>query len=239
MNFILFKLFEIDGSHTFTAIMALIFALATTIVTSSLSVPSLINIIKNKKVSSDTKYYSLWIFYAALAGWTLFGGFQGLIAPLISNIIAVFSNSVYLYFVHKYSNLKKKNRMALGVLITTLLFDTFITSLALSAAILKWQIPNALRLIFAQIVPMLSTFAFLPQILKDFETKNFKAMSLGMVWVFVINNILWICYFIFIGLNKNEMEILISPLVWQTLSLFIYSSQLSMMLIYRKKGKNV
>ncbi|WP_027332988.1 PQ-loop domain-containing transporter [Mycoplasmopsis gallinarum] len=243
----MYKFFGITDNNMALSVILIILSLITFGITLSLSIPQLIHSIKVRKTHPDTKYYSFWLFYVGLLGWIIFGGFgqQKLASALYANSICVFIYSFVLFFLYKDSIKKWRQKNALWVLVGTLIFNSLIVILSFLAfygVIHDFSNPKytSLDLLFAQITPMLTTFAFLPQILKGFETKNFGTMSKGMVLIFTANNIFWILYFIFTGINDKAFESLISPLIFQTLSLVIYGSQYGLMTrISLKEKQNV
>jgi len=60
----------------------------------------------------------------------------------------------------------------------------------------------------------LTTFSFLPQMLKVIKTKNIEGISLGMYSMFVFGVFLWRIY----GYGKSDMAILLSNLIIFTLA---------------------
>ncbi|CAL58761.1 Pseudogene of Hypothetical protein (C terminalpart) [Mycoplasmopsis agalactiae PG2] len=109
------------------------------------------------------------------------------------------------------------------VLTTSLALSIFVICLAISALILKWKLPQIAQMSIAQIVPIITTFAFLPQVLKAIDTRDYSGMSVSMVWTFILANIFWTSYWVFFIINAGIAPQLISALIWQILSLLLYS----------------
>ncbi|WP_051617797.1 PQ-loop domain-containing transporter [Mycoplasmopsis iners] len=235
----MYKFFGITNNGSAIPVILLILSLAVFCITLSLAIPQLIHSIKAKKTHRDTKFYSFWLFYAGLLGWIILGGFgtAKLGASVYANTICVFIYSVVLYFLYKDS-WGKRIKAALYILISTLTVNAVVVVLSILGLYgVIGSFNDAGQNVAGLIVPLLTTFAFLPQILKGFETKNFGSMSIGMVMLFVINNIGWILYFTFAIINGDPLASLLSPIVFQTLSLIIYSSQLSLMIRMRRSRK--
>ncbi|VEU78150.1 PQ-loop domain-containing transporter [Mycoplasmopsis columbinasalis] len=247
-----FEIYKINPLNEISGWIAFVFGLLATIITASLTIPQLVEIVKTKKIHPETKYYQYWIFFVALIGWMVYGAFQNLIASFIANIICLYIYSVYMYFLYKYRPLrvseaeknekakvlhKKRERNAIIVIAITLTLSSAFLIVAILKLALPFNVSEELNKVLAQIVPMLSVFAFLPQIIRNFETKRFNTISTPMVTIFVVNNVVWIIYFFFIGYNQGSLSDLISPITWQALSLMLYSSQLAMITKYHRVEK--
>ncbi len=63
----------------------------------------------------------------------------------------------------------------------------------------------------------LTTIAFLPQVIKTWQSKSAKDFSFGMLITFSIGVFLWLIY----GLAKNELPIILANLVTFGLNLII------------------
>ncbi|KKB26702.1 hypothetical protein MM26B8_04900 [Mycoplasmopsis meleagridis] len=242
----LYNFFAITNPNNIPAVpvIAVFLSIFVFITTLSLSIPQLIHLKKEKNTHNDTKFLSYWIFYVGLLGWMLYGGFNipKTAASTYANTICAFVQSFVIYYLYKYSTIKKNHKnMALPSLIFTLILNTIVGIISILGLYLKingsgaWSADDRFARFVSTFFPILTCISFLPQVIKSFETKNFSGMSLYMILLFCINNVGWILLFIMQGILTG-FDNLISPLIYQSLSLLIYGMQLQLM-IRIKKGK--
>ncbi|UUM19259.1 PQ-loop domain-containing transporter [Mycoplasma sp. 1018B] len=241
----MYTFFAINSNTPVLREIAVFLSIFVFIVTLSLSIPQLIHLLKVKKTHKDTKFISYWIFYIGLLGWMLFGGFNSPknAASVYANAICSIIQSIVLYLLYKYSFKEQHKKVAPYILISTVTFSIIITIISILGLYLKinnsqeWSNNKDFATFLANFFPMVTCFAFLPQVLKSFETKNFGGMSIYMVLLFCINNIGWILLFVVLGLMSGFSN-LATPIMYQSISLLIYGMQLQLM-IRIKKGLNV
>ncbi|RMX36048.1 PQ-loop domain-containing transporter [Mycoplasmopsis fermentans] len=232
-----------DGIAVFVAIIGMIACIATI----SVSIPQLVYLLKRKK-TGEVKFYSFWIFFAALCSWIIFGSFTGeeakMAAVVYANILCAYVYCVLLFFMYKYDEKVKRNKRKFVVLGITLTLTTICAIVGFVGLYHKNSEGNGLNFdpnttaILSQIIPVISTFAFLPQVLKTFEKRDIEGLSVGLILMFVLTNIFWIAYWVSLIIAEGKLTpALTSTLLWQTLSLLIYISQLSMMLHILKTTK--
>ncbi|UUD35026.1 PQ-loop domain-containing transporter [Mycoplasmopsis caviae] len=235
-----------DGVSVFIAIVGIIACVATI----SVSIPQLIYLLKRKK-TGKVKFYSFWIFFVALCSWIIFGSFTGkdakMAAVVYANIFCAYVYCVLLFFMYKYDEKIIRNKRKWIVLSITLSLTTICLVVGLIGLYFKKKDGSTLNFddnttaILSQIVPVMTTFAFLPQILKTFEKRDIEGLSIGLILMFVLTNIFWIVYWFSLIIAEGRLTpALTSTLLWQVLSLLIYTSQLSMMInIIKSHKKNM
>ncbi|WP_051586179.1 PQ-loop domain-containing transporter [Mycoplasmopsis lipofaciens] len=244
----MFKAFGLqEGGWIWAGWMAIFFGIVSSIITAIVTLPQLIKLIKTKEVG-NVKYYSFWIFFVALLLWIIIGSFdqnweRKITASYFANVVCSLIYSLVLFFMYRYSKNKYRNKMQWIVLGLTLFLSLGLSSagaVGIWANNGQYHVDKYTMSILMQIAPMLTTFAFLPQILKSFENKDFSGLSKFMIFLFVVANILWVCYWISMALyNKELSTTLLTATIWQLMSLGIYISTLSYMLKSTKKEKEV
>ncbi|WP_406618159.1 PQ-loop domain-containing transporter [Mycoplasmopsis lipophila] len=232
------EFFGMKSNYQTSGFLASLFGLVAAIMTISMSIPQLVKILKEKKVG-EIKYYSFWIFFVAINGWVIFGGFSAdkLVPAVFANAICSLIYIADLYTLYKYASGEKRKKMQWVVLgiASSISISSIIAGMI--GTFMKVNFDANTTSVLSTIVPMLTTFAFAPQILKSFETKNFKGMSLGLVVVFLIANVCWILYWIFGLANLGIQGYILNALVWQVLQVTIYVVQFMMHIKYAKIEK--
>ncbi|WP_406615035.1 PQ-loop domain-containing transporter [Mycoplasmopsis hyopharyngis] len=235
------EFFAMKPENQVSGLLASVFGLIAAMFTVGMGIPQLVKILKDKKVG-EIKYYSFWIFFIAINGWVIFGGFteSKLIPAVYANALCSLLYIANLFALYRYSNTqwrKKGQWVVLGIAMT-ISFASIISGFIG----VYW---NGKGLAFdantsgvlSTIVPMVTTFAFAPQILKSFETKNFKGMSIWLTLVFIIANTAWILYWIFGIANQGVKSFMLNALVWQVIQIAIYGAQFWMQISMAKKEK--
>ena len=59
--------------------------------------------------------------------------------------------------------------------------------------------------------------SLIPQLIKTFKEKEAKSLSLGMMFVLIVGNGLWICY----GFMKNDLPIVSTNIFSEVINLFL------------------
>nr|WP_307909528.1 PQ-loop domain-containing transporter [Mycoplasmopsis bovis] len=205
-----------------------------------LGLPQAIHLYKCKK-TGNVKYYSYWMFLFGIPfQWIFLGAFdpvQKMFAIVISNCICSLIYVITLWLTYRYSSDPKRKRNQWIVLFSSLLLSIFVISLSISALVLEWKLPQIAQMSIAQIVPIITTFAFFPQVLKAIDSKDYSGMSASMVWTFILANVFWTLYWVFFIINAGIAPQLISALIWQVLSLLLYSLLLIKMMHQAKLNK--
>ncbi|MBZ4195346.1 PQ-loop domain-containing transporter [Mycoplasma tauri] len=236
----LFEIFFVNKDKPISAWFIIIFGLLGCSATILLGLPQAIHLFKNKK-SGNVKYYSYWTFFVGILGWIFIGSFdpsQKNFVLVIANIICGFIYIFVIWFIYRYAEKPKNKKHQWTALSISFLLQLFTSIIAICALKQEWKVNKLVQAVIGQIVPILTTFAFLPQLLKSFETKDFSGMSIGMVIMFVVSNIFWCSYWISFIENAGPEQQYLSAITWQFLSLFIYCSQLIFMTIQNRKNKN-
>ena len=240
-----------------------VFGILGALATIALGIPQLIKQLQTKK-TRRVNFASFWIFYIGILFWVIYGVFAGprYWQVFIANLVCILIYSATIYYLYYYREDKNKLMMTkagLGIAITmlvslllTIIFTiNIIDYFKLGKPENKYDYPIPIlqenyRAIMAVIAPSLTTLAFLPQLIVSLKNKNFKGLTPWMPFLFMINNTLWIIYFILmpiyktssIGASKAWIEVT-PALVWQMLSLTIYAIQFIMIYSYYKKHKNI
>ncbi|MGX9340587.1 PQ-loop domain-containing transporter [Mycoplasma sp. 128] len=223
------------------------------VVTVLLGVPQLIKLLKEKR-TGNVSFVSFWIFYFGLFAWVVLGTFlpgsllQTAVANLISIIIYSFTVFYLYYYQYDHSGSKKHSKAKLFN-VSTILGVFVLASIAITIlCVLNDERINkidvtikntAVSTILGAIVPVFTTFAFMPQLILSFKNRDFGGVSIYMIMLFVFNNVFWIIFWaskihILQVENKSILPIVIAT-VWQSASLVIYGIQMIFMLIDRWK----
>ncbi|MBN0919521.1 PQ-loop domain-containing transporter [[Mycoplasma] gypis] len=205
------------------------------VVTICLGIPQLVKLLKDKK-TGEISYVSFWIFYLGLFAWVLFGSFlPGSLAQVsVANLISIIIYSFTMFFIYFYEQKRKWKMSRKNTLITVSIILIIFCLLSLACTALGiadkdniYKIHNsAAATVLGAIVPMLTTFAFMPQIILSFKTKNFGGVSAYMILLFLLNNAFWIIYWasrIHMNIVEGQTIIpLIIATIWQITSSIIY-----------------
>ncbi|QGZ97397.1 hypothetical protein GE118_01135 [Mycoplasma sp. NEAQ87857] len=220
------------------------FEILTVILIISLSLPQLFKLLKDKK-TGEINFVSFWIFHFGILFWVLYAAtFRGnLINVIIADGIGVFVNGIMTYLLYYYKddfNKSTKNKALILVIFT------WVMNIALIAIyIINQTKDNTLTvspqfsLVVSLIGPSFTTLAFTPQLIKSFKTKQWQGVSYWMFVLYVVNNIVWIIWWILkIYDDKtygagDQFVGLIGGLIWQIISLLIFSVQLGFTLYDR------
>ncbi|SBO45831.1 PQ-loop domain-containing transporter [Mycoplasmopsis bovis] len=235
----IYSTFFVNGSNVISAWFVIIFGFLGMSMTLILGLPQAIHLYKCKK-TGNVKYYSYWMFLFGILSWIFLGAFdpvQKMFAIVISNCICSLIYVITLWLTYRYSSNPKRKRNQWIVLFSSLLLSIFVISLSISALVLEWKLPQIAQMSIAQIVPIITTFAFFPQVLKAIDSKDYSGMSASMVWTFILANVFWTLYWVFFIINAGIAPQLISALIWQVLSLLLYSLLLIKMMHQAKLNK--
>ncbi|MCS4536617.1 MULTISPECIES: PQ-loop domain-containing transporter [unclassified Mycoplasma] len=235
----LLKLFILDSSHPVSAWFAFIFGVLSVILTISVGIPQFVHLIKTKKTEDGTKFYSFWMFFTGVVGWMLIGAWDPsqvkMTATMFANLVSSFILSGTIFLSYKYSSKIKKQKFSIPALIISLSISTLAASLSIWGYVANKHMPVKLMSVVILIFPMLTSFSFLPGAIKSLEEKKFSGMSKGMLFTLLFINIMWLGYWIFLGINRGDFDSnILTSIVWQSISLSIYSSQVYLMIITRK-----
>lgn len=236
------------------------------ITTIGLGIPQLIQQLKTKK-TGKVNFASFWIFYVGITLWVIYGVFAGphYWQVFIANFTCSLIYSATMYYLYYYREDKTKALMlkvGMGILVMTLISLGLLIMFALNMQqYIKEGYPDTKtdyiipilterdRAIAAIIAPSFTTLAFLPQLITSLKKKDFHGLSPWMPFLFTINNLLWITYFILMPIYKSHYAnptiqihkawIEVAPaLIWQVVSLTVYILQFSMIFSFNKKQKN-
>ena len=165
----IYSTFFVNGSNVISAWFVIIFGFLGMSMTLILGLPQAIHLYKCKK-TGNVKYYSYWMFLFGILSWIFLGAFdpvQKMFAIVISNCICSLIYVITLWLTYRYSSDPKRKRNQWIVLFSSLLLSIFVISLSISALVLEWKLPQIAQMSIAQIVPIITTFAFFPQVLES------------------------------------------------------------------------
>lgn len=232
----LFDMFFLNKENVISGWFAIVFGFVCVFMTIIVSLPQTIDLIKTKK-TGQVKYYSFWMFFVGILAWSIFGSFDPVQKNLIIVIANILSCCVYsctLYLLYRYSPDEKRKKNQWIVLAICLLFLTIVIIIDSFALTKNWKFHEQVQIVFGQVVPIITSFAFLPQLLKSIEAKDFSGMSIWMIIIFVAVNIFWCCHWISFIINVGELKSqYTSAIIWQIISLALYA----MLLGYTIKDK--
>ncbi|WP_269622668.1 SemiSWEET family sugar transporter [Prochlorococcus marinus] len=83
--------------------------------------------------------------------------------------------------------------------------------------------------IFGFLAALLTSIAFLPQVIKIWKTKNAEDISITMLVIFISGLLFWIIY----AIKKNDLPVLLANLT----TLVLNSIILGLKLVYKVKSK--
>ncbi|SJZ58087.1 PQ-loop domain-containing transporter [Mycoplasmopsis verecunda] len=207
----------------------------------SLSLPQLFKLIKDRK-TGDVSFTSFWIFHIGILLWVIWGATNklnhGMLNVMVADGIALYVNGVMtgLLYLHKKEFSKQKKLYGyLGVLATWIIGTLFIVFYGVDynsgpEAVL-FKVPDTLSTIMGFLFPAATTLAFTPQLIRSFKTKQWQGVTYWMYVLYVINNIVWIIWWI-LGLVQQSYQpepnygSIIAGLIWQIISLALFSIQL-------------
>ncbi|WP_373438564.1 PQ-loop domain-containing transporter [Metamycoplasma equirhinis] len=231
--------------------------------TIGLGIPQLIQQLKTKK-TGKVNFASFWIFYIGIVFWVIYGMFAGpsYWQVFVANIVCTLIYSATMYYLYYFLDQKTKKQMMQVIIGITIISFVCLVLLILFSLNMNQFIkagmpknkhdyiipilPEAHRGIIAAIAPSLTTLAFLPQLIINLKNKDFKGVSQWMPFLFMINNLLWIVYFILKPINHDpsvsikDAWIEVTPaLAWQFISLTVYFIQFTTITVYNAKQKKI
>lgn len=247
----LFNMFILNEANYISGWFAITFGLISAALTIGFSIPQIVQVYK-KKSAGNIKYYSFWLFYIGTLGWIILGAFDNNaqnvknFIVVYTNLITLFINQFLLFMLYKYSNSQLRRKLKWVVLsITTTIF-------IIIAVISNWalwgktndggsiKLSEKALLIIGQIIPIITAFAFLPQILKSIDTRDFTGMSLGMIILALCSNIGWTAYWVSYAINAGGFQNqYISALIWQAISFLVFALIFIFTIIDKFKKKEV
>ncbi|WP_029906450.1 hypothetical protein [Mycoplasmopsis opalescens] len=232
----LYNLFNLNNDSKGT--VALVFGVIAIFTTAFIGLPQLIVLLKNKKTSANTPYYSYWIFYVGLIGWIFIGSYDysdpKLLASAYTNIIAGLIYTLTMIFLYRYSTGKRRKFWYIPLIITVAITLTS-SILAIIGIVYEFHMNEKIFTVVIQIVPVVTTLSFFPHLIKGFQNKKFDGISEWMCGLFITTNVFWNCYWFSMVAIKGLTPALISTIIWQTFSLLIYASILFGIIKYQPK----
>ncbi|WLP85575.1 PQ-loop domain-containing transporter [Mycoplasma seminis] len=229
----------------------------------SLSLPQLFKLIKEKR-TGNVSFLSFWIFHIGILLWVIWGATNqlglGMLNVMIADGISLYVNgimTILLYYHKKEFTVKQKVAGYVGVGLTWVLGAMFIAFYCvdmaaysqLSEAAQKtfkgtFQVAAGASTAMGFIFPAFTTLAFTPQLIQSFKTNEWQGVTYWMYVLYVVNNIIWIVWWgLGMGLESYKATpnygSLIAGMVWQVISLTIFSIQLGFTLYDKallKKG---
>lgn len=231
----------------------LVFQWMTIISVLLLSLPQLIKVVKEKE-AKHVNFFSFWVAHIGIVLWVIYGSLN---KSDTWNVIAadgssLFINGVGMYYLHKYDVNRTSKKFFWANFSILLTFVVAIVFAALHFAIKEFRVSDKVSLIFSLVAPAFTTLAFVPQYIYSIRTKQWQGVSYWMYALYVINNFIWISYWSLL-IRKEQLDgnfdliNLYGALTWQSISLVLFSSQLTFTLHdryfrqkdkYRKKHEN-
>ncbi|MFV8401354.1 PQ-loop domain-containing transporter [Mycoplasma sp. CR] len=207
----------------------------------SLSVPQLIKLIREKR-TGNVSFVSFWIFHVGILLWVIWGATNNLNKTMLNVMfadgISLFVNGIMTILLYKHKkefSEKKKMWGYIGVLATFVVGIVFIAFYIVDynkePGQYLFKVPDAVSTVMGFVFPAATTLAFTPQLIKSFKTNEWQGVTYWMYVLYVINNIIWIIWWgLGMGLQSYESNpnygSLIAGMVWQVISLTIFSIQL-------------
>ncbi|WP_029608584.1 PQ-loop domain-containing transporter [Mycoplasma simbae] len=226
----LLSLFTLNKANPVSAWFAFVFGLGSVICTVSVGIPQLVNLLKTKKTPEGTNFVTFWVFFSGIVGWMLIGAWDPaevkMSVAAYANIVSAFILSYTIFFSYKYSDKKNIQKKAPLALMFSLGISTLAATLSIWALVADLHMPDKLMSVMIVLFPLLTTLSFLPVVFKSLEQKKFQGMSPGMLYTLLAINIFWMLYWITLAINRGDAgSDILTAMVWQTLALLIYSSQ--------------
>lgn len=213
-------------------------------------IPQLVFLIRKKK-TEGIALSSFWILYTASIFYAALGFFTANDLLVYSELIAAIIFGVQMFLIVKYlpkeALNKLKRHLAYLFIILYIIIDLVLAILnAVKVLGTDQEISNDSVIITgevaANIAPILSTIAFLPQVIKGIKTKSlfkqpfsfvFLTFFSGLIWIFAWSlAIAWYSVF-----NRNLVNTYIINLVYQFISNIITGTQFSVWLHQSLKTK--
>lgn len=236
---------SLDFNKPASAWIAWVFGIVSIILTIGVGVPQLISLIKNKDTGDGIKYYTFWIFFSGILGWTIIGSFDAAetkkLATAIANMVSSIIFAITIFLSYLYSRDQKRKSMAYIIGAFSITLALTIAAVSLYGIIANKRMPGWLMNISVWVFPVLTTFSFLPAAISSFMKGKFEGMSSGMLITLLTLNIGWLGYWIALGLNSSFDFALNMAIVWQVLALLIYLSLtvlLTVNVCQKQKNKN-
>ncbi|CAM9109538.1 PQ-loop domain-containing transporter [Mycoplasma marinum] len=208
------------------------------ILTILLGLPQLYYTVKTKKISG-VNFLSMFAFWLGLTLWVFYAGLIGNpgLPVGIANIFALTTFSLVIIFLLKYSN--NKYRLSITILI----------SLVWALAIIFFAIMqgkgitrnNTGMLIFSALGGSLTTFAFLPQIIKTLKSKDTTGLSILLFILGTTVNISWTIYWGTFHHTINSsftISTQLLPTILSFIGAIIWGTQLCLIIINKRRNKS-
>ncbi|MEE3928573.1 PQ-loop domain-containing transporter [Mycoplasmopsis ciconiae] len=215
----------------------------TVITTPALSIPQLLKLLKDKK-TGEVNFISFWVTHFGIFIWLLWGVFSTSSSPfiqknvVIADGIALILSGITMFLLYFYVPNKNKNHVIGASLVVLATFIAAIGLIVYYFVYPSMRISVQQSLVFGFIAPAFTTFAFVPQLITSIKTKNWKGVSSWLYFLFVVNNIVWILFWILnLVQTKGTETHLYAGLVWQIISLSLFSYQWIATLYYNRKDK--
>ncbi|MBU4690441.1 hypothetical protein KQ874_01895 [Mycoplasma sp. ES3157-GEN-MYC] len=235
---------NLTSAEPISAWFTWLFGMTSLIFTVLIGLPQLIHLIKTKETSPEVKYYSFWLFFSGIVGWMILGSWDvtnpKMLATAYSNMAASYIFSLTLFFLYLYSPDKSRRKHAWLVLLISMGIAIASTVLSLFGIVQDRHMNPKLMVVAVTIFPMLTTFSFLPSVIRSFENRKFDGMSVPMLICMVCVNFFWLLYWVTLAINRGDLDSnILSAMMWQTISFLIYFSQFILVVVSHLKSKKI
>lgn len=205
------------------------------ILTVAIGIPQLVKIIRTRMVK-DISLVSNWIFFCGLTIWVVFSSFTSsngtrLWHVGLANVLSTLVYSIMLFWLHKLNKASKQTQVGL-IIGLSIVFVAVVIIFTCGMIFKDATYGKIVGYVLAFIAAGITTFAYIPQIIKMFASKDVESLSLLMLLIFVTLNLLWIIYWV----TPYEESVLMS-LIFQCLSLAIFTAQLIFYFMFKKPKK--
>ncbi|WBP84043.1 PQ-loop domain-containing transporter [Mycoplasmopsis edwardii] len=218
-----------------------IFGYLGAILVACLSIPQLFKTIKDRK-TGEISFISFWIFHIGILLWVIWSSlslnkFHNVIA---ANGITLVLESLMLFLMYEFKKEFKRKTKTMGqIAVVVVLFIGlgFILGhiyLYVSGNIQKIHWSQNAETTMGFIFPAFTTLAFIPQFIQSIKTKQWGGISLGMFAIYIINNSVWIIWWILQIVYFGAIPAFIGGLIWQLVSLSVFTAQMIFTIKYKK-----
>lgn len=204
------------------------------ILTTILSLPQIIKIIKEKK--AQLSLTSFGVLAAGILLWIFFGITASVDKKPIEAIIANYISfglilvTFFLFLKHNYKKMMWYFTIGASILMGILLF---LIILALTKSSLN--LPDYLNGPIGILAVLGTSLAFLPQTINLFKTKNIQGVSFFLLVIGFFINFTWEFYWGYQMFKNGISFSFIIILIFQAIAMVLYIAQMSLYLIIKRK----
>ncbi|MDJ1648059.1 SemiSWEET family transporter [Mycoplasma phocimorsus] len=235
--------------------IGVISGLISLVITVFLGLPQLIKVIREKQ-TKNVNFVSFWIFNIGLLLWIVYATLLpgSLLPVVIANLLSVIIYCVMIFFLYFYKSWKTNASKMLGMINISIVL--IIMCLISSILTIIWLIDQTrtidehilitinkpwMQILLSSIIPAFTCLSFIPQLISSFKRKSFAGVSVVFSFILMLNNITWWLYWFTVAKYYDPAFPIsfILTLSWQALSVIIYLIQLTAVLVFNFKEKNI